>query len=112
MPGWSAPSAVRWTRRAEVPPVPGEGRGSAPATPATPVAETHQADIRDETDTTMAHWEFPGSDPIDVFVDLSAGRVAVAAEPVDVTTVELSASSFGWSERPVPDVQVRFGDGR
>jgi hypothetical protein len=60
----------------------------------------------------MAHWEFPGSDPIDVFVDLSTGRVAVAAEPVDVTTVELSASSFGWSERPVPDVQVRFGDGR
>ena len=60
----------------------------------------------------MAHWEFPGSDPIDVFVDLSAGRVAVAAEPVDVTTVELSASSFGWGQRPAPEAQVRFGDGR
>ena len=60
----------------------------------------------------MAHWEFPGSDPIDVFVDLPAGRVAVAAEPVDVTTVELSASSFGWGQRPAPEAQVRFGDGR
>ena len=60
----------------------------------------------------MTHWEFPGSDPIDLFVDLPAGRVAVAAEPVDVTTVELSASSFGWGQRPAPEAQVRFGDGR
>lgn len=60
----------------------------------------------------MTHWEFPGSDPIDVFVDLAAGRVALAAEPVDVTTVELSASWPGRSERLVPDIQVSFEDGR
>ena len=60
----------------------------------------------------MAHWEFPGSDPIDVFVDLAAGRVALAAGPVDVTTVELSASWSGRSERLVSDIQVSFDDGR
>lgn len=60
----------------------------------------------------MTHWEFPGSDPIEVFVDLAAGRVALAAEPTDVTTVELSATWSGRSERLVPDVKVSFEDGR
>jgi hypothetical protein len=57
----------------------------------------------------MAHWEFPGSDPIDVFVDLASGRVALAAGPVDVTTVELAAS---WPGRSEPDLEVSFEDGR
>jgi Putative adhesin len=60
----------------------------------------------------MAHWEFPGSDPIDVFVDLAAGRVALTAEPTDVTAVELTASWSGRSERLVSDVEVSFEDGR
>src|SRR5215472_2098827 len=60
----------------------------------------------------MTHWEFSGSDPIDVFVDLPAGRVALAAEPTDVTTVELSASWLGRGERLAPDVRVSFEDGR
>ena len=29
----------------------------------------------------MAHWEFPGSDPIDVFIALAAGRIALTAQP-------------------------------
>jgi hypothetical protein len=60
----------------------------------------------------MAHWEFPGSAPIDVFIDLPAGRVALAAEPTDITTVELTAFSSGRGERLIADVQVSFDDGR
>lgn len=60
----------------------------------------------------MAHWEFAGSDPIDVFVDLAAGRVALAAERTGVTTVELTASWPGRSERLVSDVEVSLEDGR
>ena len=60
----------------------------------------------------MTYWEFPGSDPIDVFIDLAAGRVALAAEPTDITTVELTASWSGRGERLLSDVQVSFADGR
>jgi hypothetical protein len=60
----------------------------------------------------MAHWEFPGSDPIDAFIDLAAGRVVLAAEPTDVTTVELTASWSGPGGRLLSDVQVSFADGR
>ena len=60
----------------------------------------------------MAHWEFPGSEPIDVFIDQAAGRVTLTAQPTDVTTVELAASWPGRSERLVSDVQVSFSDGR
>jgi hypothetical protein len=60
----------------------------------------------------MAHWEFPGSEPIDAFIDLAAGRVVLTAQPTDVTTVELTASWPGRSERLPSDVQVSFNDGR
>ena len=32
----------------------------------------------------MPHWEFPGSDPIDTFIDIAAGRVVLAAEATDI----------------------------
>jgi hypothetical protein len=60
----------------------------------------------------MAHWEFPGSEPIDAFIDLAAGRVGLTAQPADMTTVELTASWPGRSERLPADVQVSFNDGR
>jgi hypothetical protein len=60
----------------------------------------------------MTHWEFPGSDPIDVFIDLAAGRIVLAAEPTDLTVVELTASWSGRGERLLSDVQVSFDDGR
>jgi len=60
----------------------------------------------------MAHWEFPGSEPIDAFIDLAAGRVMLTAQPTDVTTVELTASWPGRSERLPADVQVSFDGGR
>jgi DUF4097 and DUF4098 domain-containing protein YvlB len=60
----------------------------------------------------MAHWDFPGSEPIDAFIDLAAGRIALTAQPTDVTTVELTASWPGRNERLPADVQVSFNDGR
>ena len=60
----------------------------------------------------MAHWDFPGSEPIDAFIDVAAGRVVLTAQPTDVTTVELTASWPGRSERLASDVQVSFDAGR
>jgi DUF4097 and DUF4098 domain-containing protein YvlB len=60
----------------------------------------------------MAHWEFPGSDPIDVFIDLSAGRMSLAAHSADVTTVELTTSRLGRGEALLADIRVTFDDGR
>ena len=60
----------------------------------------------------MAHWEFPGSEPIDVFIDLAAGHIALAAEPTDLTSVEVTASGSGKPERLLSEVQVSFADGR
>jgi hypothetical protein len=60
----------------------------------------------------MAHWEFPGSDPIDVFIDLASGRIALTAQPTDLTTVELTAARRGRGEALPPDVRVSFQDGR
>ncbi len=60
----------------------------------------------------MAKWEFPGSDPIDVFIDLAAGRMVLAAHPTDVTTVELTPSRPGRGEALLSDIRVTFGDGR
>jgi Putative adhesin len=57
----------------------------------------------------MAHWDFPGSGPIDLYIDLAAGRIALAAEPADVTTVDLSVPG---SRGEGPDVRVSFDDGR
>jgi Putative adhesin len=61
----------------------------------------------------MTHWEFPGSDPIDVFIDLAAGSVALAATPTDVTTVSLAPSRFSRNaDRQVSEVRVTFDHGR
>ena len=61
----------------------------------------------------MSHWEFPGSDPVDVFVDLAAGSVALAARPTDVTTVSLTPSRLGRNaDRLISEVRVTFENGR
>jgi Putative adhesin len=60
----------------------------------------------------MTHWEFPGSEPIEAFIDLAAGRVVLAAQPTDVTTVELTSSWPGRGERLISDARVSFEDGR
>jgi DUF4097 and DUF4098 domain-containing protein YvlB len=61
----------------------------------------------------MTSWEFPGSEPIDIFINIPAGSVAVSAEPTDVTAVTLRASrSSRNAEQILADVQVTFDQGR
>lgn len=58
----------------------------------------------------MTSWEFPGSEPIDVLVDVAAGSIAVSAEPVDVTTVQIEGAGRG-SEFLLSEVSVTFEQG-
>jgi hypothetical protein len=61
----------------------------------------------------MTSWEFPGSDPIDIIIDIPAGSIAVSAEPTEVTTVRLEPSGPGRrSDQLTSEVQVTFGQGR
>ncbi len=61
----------------------------------------------------MPEWEFPGSDPIDVFIDLASGRVALDAGAVTSTTVTVAPSRFSRNaERLVSEVRVTFDEGR
>ena len=61
----------------------------------------------------MPNWEFPGSDPIDVSVDLASGRVSLDARPVSATTVEVAPSRFSRNaEKLIDEVRVTFDHGR
>jgi len=61
----------------------------------------------------MASWEFPGSDPIEIVINIAAGSVAVAGEPTDATAVTLEPSRSGRnSEQLLSDVKVSFEGGR
>jgi DUF4097 and DUF4098 domain-containing protein YvlB len=61
----------------------------------------------------MTSWEFPGSDPIDIIVNLAAGSVALSGEPTDVTTVNLQSGKSGrQGDEQVSGVQVSFDHGR
>jgi hypothetical protein len=61
----------------------------------------------------MPAWEFPGSDPIEAFIDMPAGRVALIAKPASATTVELSLLGPGWrGDRLTSEVRVTFDNGR
>ena len=61
----------------------------------------------------MSHWDFPGSDPIDVSVDLASGRVTVDAGPVSATTVDVAPSRFSRNaEKLIDEFRVAFDHGR
>ena len=61
----------------------------------------------------MSHWEFPGSDPIDAFIELAAGSVALIAEATDMTTVSLAPSRFSRNgDKMLSEVRVSFDNGR
>ena len=61
----------------------------------------------------MSHWEFPGSEPVDAFIDLAAGSVALTAKATDATTVSLAASRFGRNaDNLLSEVRVSFDNGR
>lgn len=61
----------------------------------------------------MPNWEFPGSDPIDVSVDLASGHVTLDAAPVSATTVEVAPSRFSRNaDKLIGEVRVTFDHGR
>src|SRR5215472_236489 len=112
-PGWSAPSPGPWTRLPAGPP--GFSVGPAPGSPVTRAADLRHLHQRppQETDTTMSHWEFPGSEPIEAVIDLAAGSVALTARATDVTTVSLAPSRFGRNaDKLLSEVRVSFENGR
>ena len=61
----------------------------------------------------MSNWEFPGSEPIDVVIDLASGSVALTAKETDATTVSLALSRFGRNaDKLLSEVRVSFDNGR
>jgi DUF4097 and DUF4098 domain-containing protein YvlB len=61
----------------------------------------------------MPHWDFPGSDPIDVSIDLASGRVNIDAGPVSATTVDVAPSRFSRNaEKLIDEFRVAFDHGR
>jgi DUF4097 and DUF4098 domain-containing protein YvlB len=61
----------------------------------------------------MPHWDFPGSDPIDVFVDLASGHVTLDAGAVSATTVDVEPSRFSRNaEKLIDEVRVNFDQDR
>jgi hypothetical protein len=61
----------------------------------------------------MSHWEFPGAEPIDAFIELAAGSVALTAEATDMTTVSLAPSRFSRNgDKMLSEVRVSFDNGR
>src|SRR5262249_12774579 len=61
----------------------------------------------------MSHWEFPGSEPIEAFIELAGGSVALTAKATDVTTVSLAPSRFGRNaDKLLSEIRVSFDNGR
>ncbi|HEY2552352.1 MAG TPA: DUF4097 family beta strand repeat-containing protein [Streptosporangiaceae bacterium] len=56
----------------------------------------------------MASWEFPGSEPAEVVVDLPSGSVAITAEPTDMITVSLIPSRRSKSGAEVDEITVEY----
>jgi DUF4097 and DUF4098 domain-containing protein YvlB len=61
----------------------------------------------------MASWEFPGTDPIDLHVNLPAGSIAITAEPTELSTVSLLPCRPGrGAEDLIAQVRVEYHGGR
>jgi DUF4097 and DUF4098 domain-containing protein YvlB len=62
---------------------------------------------------TTTSWDFPGSEPIDIVINIAAGSVAVSAEPTETTTVDLEPSRRTRdAEQLLADMKVSFSQGR
>jgi DUF4097 and DUF4098 domain-containing protein YvlB len=59
----------------------------------------------------MSNWEFPGSEPIEIVIDVTAGSVAVAAEAAQATTVRVEGNGRN-GERLLSELKVSFSQGR
>ena len=60
----------------------------------------------------MPDWDFPGSDPIDVSIELASGRVSLDAAPVPATTVTVVPSrSSRNAEKLIDEIRVTFDHG-
>src|SRR6185437_3275806 len=59
----------------------------------------------------MTSWEFPGSEPIDILIDVASGSVAVSAEPAELTTVRLGGTGRN-GDLLRSEVSVTFSGGR
>jgi hypothetical protein len=58
------------------------------------------------------HWEFPCSEPIDLRMHLTSGRVGVTAEPTEMITVDVrSTKPARHGDDYAEDVQVDYADG-
>jgi hypothetical protein len=61
----------------------------------------------------MASWEYPGSDPVDLDIELPAGSIAITAAPTDVSTVIVLPCRPGrGTEEAIAQFRVEFRDGR
>lgn len=65
----------------------------------------------------MPQWDFPATEPIDLLVEVTAGRVRITAEQTQTVTVDVRSTRSGQPHRPPGDeladqVQVDFADGR
>jgi DUF4097 and DUF4098 domain-containing protein YvlB len=61
----------------------------------------------------MPHWDFPGSEPIDVSIDLAFGRVTLDAGPVSGTTVDVTPSRLSRNaQKLIDEFRVTFDHGR
>ncbi len=61
----------------------------------------------------MTHWEFPGSDPIELDISLIAADISVTGLPTDVITVSLEPTKPGRAgDEAVAAVRVEYSAGR
>lgn len=61
----------------------------------------------------MASWEFPGTDPIDLDISLTAGSIAVTAQPTEVAAVSLLPDQPSRAaEEAAANVRVSYSGGR
>jgi hypothetical protein len=56
----------------------------------------------------MASWEFPGSEPVDVVIDLPSGSIAITAEPTDMITVSLIPSRRRNGGSEIDEISVEY----
>jgi DUF4097 and DUF4098 domain-containing protein YvlB len=61
----------------------------------------------------MASWEFPESEPIEIFISIASGSVAVSGEPIAATCVTASSAHRGAGDALSPEeLRVSFNAGR